>query len=54
MYDYGTRIYMPDAPHFWQVDPQADSYFSVTPYGAFANNPISFIDPTGADIIFWR
>jgi hypothetical protein len=36
------------------VDPHSENYFSVSPYVAFANNPISFIDPTGEDILFWQ
>ena len=53
-YDYGARNYDPSLGRWMNVDPKADSYFSVTPYSSFANNPISFVDPTGEDIIFWR
>ncbi len=44
-YDYGARSYMPDVVRWRSIDPHADSYFSVTPYSSFANNPISFVDP---------
>jgi len=53
-YDYGARSYMPDVVRWRSIDPHADSYFSVTPYSSFANNPISFVDPTGKDILFWQ
>jgi len=53
-YDYGARSYMSDVVRWRSIDPHADSYFSVTPYSSFANNPISFVDPTGKDILFWQ
>src|SRR5690606_18075398 len=52
--DFGARNYMPDIGRTPTLDPSAENYFSVSPYGFFANNPISFTDPTGADILFWR
>ena len=32
----------------WQIDPLAHEYPSQSPYAAFNNNPILFIDPSGA------
>ena len=52
--DFGARHYMPDIGRTPTLDPHAENYFSVSPYSFFANNPISFTDPTGADILFWR
>src|SRR5690606_7962369 len=52
--DFGARNYMPDIGRTPTLDPSAENYFSVSPYGFFANNPISFTDTTGADILFWR
>ena len=54
VYDYGARFYYPDVPFFWQIDQHSESYFSISPFSSFANNPISFIDPNGKDIIFWQ
>jgi hypothetical protein len=34
----------------WSMDPLANKYPSLSPYHAFANNPILFIDPDGAEI----
>jgi len=36
------------------IDPHSETYFSISPYVSFANNPLSFIDPTGMDITFWK
>jgi hypothetical protein len=47
VYDYGARIYTPDAPHFWQIDPMAEMFESMTPYQYAANNPVYFIDRNG-------
>ncbi|TAI48484.1 RHS repeat domain-containing protein [Flagellimonas allohymeniacidonis] len=52
--DYGARSYMHDLGRWTSIDPHADSYFSATPYSSFANNPISFVDPTGEDIKFFQ
>lgn len=45
---------MRDLGRWTSIDPHVDSCFSVTPYSSFANNPISFVDPTGEDILFWQ
>lgn len=38
------------AARFIQVDPSAESYPSISPYAYVANNPLIYIDPTGAYI----
>ena len=43
-WEYDSRI-----GRRWNVDPKPKSYES--PYAAFANNPLRFIDPSGADTI---
>ena len=53
-YDFGARNYDPALGRWMNLDPHAESYFSVTPYSSFANNPLSFIDPNGEDILFWQ
>jgi RHS repeat-associated protein len=52
MYDYGARNYAPDAPRFWQIDPKAEKYYSISPTVYVADNPVNAIDPTGEEIIF--
>ncbi|PZU78446.1 MAG: hypothetical protein DI529_17920, partial [Chryseobacterium sp.] len=47
MYDYGARMYMADIGRFGAQDALGEMYFSYSPYGYVANNPIKFIDPTG-------
>ncbi|WP_370288388.1 RHS repeat-associated core domain-containing protein [Elizabethkingia sp. JS20170427COW] len=47
MYDYGARMYMPDIGRFGTQDALGEMYYSYSPYGYVANNPIKFIDPTG-------
>src|SRR5699024_961206 len=47
VYDYGARIYTPDAPRFWQMDPLAEVQPNKTSYHFVSNNPINRVDPTG-------
>lgn len=35
----------------WQIDPLFRKYPEVSPYVAFMNNPVYYIDPDGADVI---
>ena len=45
---FGARAYDPVSCIFMQVDPMAEKYYGMTPYGYCLNNPINLIDPTGA------
>lgn len=39
------------ASRWYSPDPHAEKYASLSPYSAFANNPINVVDPDGRDII---
>jgi len=46
-YDYLARIYDPIGDRFWTPDPLAEDKPWLSPYCAFANNPVNRVDPTG-------
>lgn len=48
-YDFGARIYSPDAPHWWQIDPLAEKFFDFSGYNYVLNNPVKFVDKDGMD-----
>ena len=50
LYDYGARWYDPAVARFTTTDPAAGAYVSISPYAYVANNPLIYIDPTGAYI----
>ncbi len=53
-HDFGARNYNASLGRWMNLDPHSDTYMSLSPYNSFANNPISFIDPDGKDILFWQ
>ncbi|MFT6948306.1 MAG: RHS repeat-associated protein [Vicingaceae bacterium] len=46
-YDFGARIYDSRIGRWLTNDPYAKKYPSLSPYTAFGNNPIYYIDPSG-------
>jgi RHS repeat-associated protein len=49
--NFGDRIYDPRGGHWLSVDPLQQKYPYLSPYSAFANDPLNVIDPDGRDII---
>ena len=49
-YDVTARNYDPALGRWMNVDPLAEKYPSMSPYSAFANNPIFYVDPDGREI----
>src|SRR5690554_4204247 len=52
MYDFGMRNYDPALGRWMNMDPLAESYFTLSPYAYVANNPILLTDPDGKRIEF--
>ena len=44
---FGARAYDPVSCIFMQVDPMAEKYYGMTPYGYCAGNPVMMMDPDG-------
>ncbi len=52
-YDFGARMYDARLGIFTSVDPQTAKLPNWSPYAAFANNPIIFVDPGGEYPIYF-
>jgi len=46
-YDFDARIYNPSLGRWLSVDPKFKMYPAISPFVAFGNNPIYYIDPSG-------
>jgi RHS repeat-associated protein len=49
-YDFGARIYDPRTGRWLAIDPLFRKYPGISPYVAFADNPVYFTDPDGQEI----
>ncbi|NUQ26874.1 MAG: RHS repeat-associated core domain-containing protein [Saprospiraceae bacterium] len=45
--DFGARWQDPATGRWWQVDPLAEKYVSISSYACVANNPVIHFDPDG-------
>ena len=50
LYDYGARWYDASLGRFFAVDPAVHTYVGISACAYVANNPLIYIDPTGAYI----
>ena len=50
-YDYGLRMYSPSIGRWNGIDPLIEKYFPLSPYNFVANNPLTFRDIYGMDIV---
>jgi len=53
LYDYSARNYDPLLGRTTTIDPHSETYYSLSSYSYFANNPLLFVDPTGKDLLFY-
>jgi RHS repeat-associated protein len=49
-YDFGARMLDPVIGRWFVLDPEAEKYPDVTPYGYALNNPIRYMNLDGRDI----
>ena len=50
-YDYGWRLYDAQIGRWQAIDELAEKYYQYSPFNFVANNPISYLDKDGKDII---
>ncbi len=49
--DFGSRNYDPALGRWMNIDPQSGRYMGVSPFAAMGNNPVTFVDPNGEELI---
>lgn len=50
-YDFEARMQDAALGIFMTVDPMAEKYYGLSPYGYCGNNPMRYVDPTGKEIV---
>jgi RHS repeat-associated protein len=53
-YDFGARMLDPRIGRWFAPDKMEEKYPSTSPYVAFADNPVFFVDPDGNEIAPWK
>jgi RHS repeat-associated protein len=49
--DFGSRNYDPALGRWMNIDPQAGRYMAMSPFAAMGNNPVTFVDPNGEELV---
>lgn len=49
--DFGSRNYDPALGRWMNIDPQAGRYVGISPFAAMGNNPVTFADPNGEELV---
>lgn len=53
-YDYGARNYDAALGRWMNIDPLAEDYYGINPYGYVFNNPVQLFDPDGMRVKYVR
>ena len=49
--DFGSRNYDPALGRWMNIDPQSGRYMPMSPFAAMGNNPATFVDPNGEELV---
>ncbi|MBB3187860.1 DUF6443 domain-containing protein [Microbacter margulisiae] len=50
--DNEARMRSVNVPEFTTIDPLAEMYYGISPYGYCADNPIYYVDPDGMTVVY--
>lgn len=53
LYNAFYRTMDPQIGRWWQVDPENQQYYNLSPYNVNVNNPVNFADPLGNSVTDW-